>query len=123
MKAYKGFKRHDDGTLWCMGFQYEPVKTYKHKGNIELCKSGFHACHELHQVWQFYPNNGVNVFYEVECGGKIIESEKNDGKFVCSEITLVQPVDMDNVALFDDIDEFFDGFDIFKLFICCESER
>lgn len=77
---------------------------------MELCKRGFHACHELHKVWQFYPNNGKNVFYEVECGGKIIESKKGDGKFVCSEITLVKEVDMLDVDKFDDAWDFHEGF-------------
>lgn len=26
MKAYKGFNRYEDGTLWCRGFQYEVVE-------------------------------------------------------------------------------------------------
>ena len=115
MRAFKGFKRHDDGTLWCQDFQYEPGKTYKHEGEIKLCESGFHACHELHQVWCFYPNNGYNVFYEVECGGEIIESQKNDGKFVCSEIRLVREVDMSDVVKFDFAYSFYEGFAIVKL--------
>ena len=110
MKAYKGFNRHDDGTLWCLDFQYEVGKTYKHKGEIKLCKSGFHACHELHQVWYFYPNNGTNVFYEVECGGEIIENEYDDGKFVCSEITLLNEVNMSDVEKFDLAWSFHEGF-------------
>ena len=110
MKAYKGFERHDDGTLWCQDFQYDVGKTYKHEGKIELCVTGFHACHELHQVWQFYPNNGTNVFYEVECGGEIIESEENDGKFVCSEITLVREIDMSDVEKFGYACLFHEGF-------------
>ena len=72
MKAYKGFNRNENSKLSCQGFVYEPGKTYKHEGKIELCESGFHACHELWQVWPFYPNNGQTTYYEVECGGKII---------------------------------------------------
>ena len=115
MIAYKGFKRHDDGTLWCQDLQYEVGKTHKHEGKIELCVTGFHACHELHQAWQFYPNDGFNVFYEVECGGEIIESEENDGKFVCSEITLIKEVDMSDVEKFDEADHFSDGFSVVML--------
>lgn len=32
MKAYKGFSRHEDGTLWCRDFQYEVGKTYTFDG-------------------------------------------------------------------------------------------
>ena len=110
MKAYKGFHRNEDGTLSCLDFTYEVGKTYNHDGEIELCESGFHACHELHQTWQFYPNNGKNVFYEVECGGNIIESEDGDGKFVCSEITILREVDMSGVEVFDNAEFFYNGY-------------
>jgi hypothetical protein len=92
MKAYKGFNRYEDGTLWCSDFPYEVGKTYKFEGKPILCERGFHACHEPHQCWPFYPNNGENVYYEVECGGKIVESLERDGKFVCTEITLIREI-------------------------------
>jgi len=110
MKAYKGFYKSDDGTLSCLGFVYEPGKTYKHEGEIELCGSGFHACHELWQTWAFYPNNGNNEFWEVECGGDMIDSDAGDGKFVCSVINLVKKVDMDDVCRFEDLYFFHEGF-------------
>ena len=112
MKAYKGFNKHKDGTLWCRDMQYEVGKTYIYDGKIKLCKSGFHACHELHQVWWFYPNNGNIVFYEVECGGNVIESNEWDGKIVCSEITLLKEVDMTCAANFDEACEFNEGYAI-----------
>ena len=115
MKAYKGLKKTKNGKLMCRGMEYEPGKTYKYKGEIELCNEGFHACHKLHQVWHFYPNNGENVFYEVECGGDVIESKGNDGKFVCSEIKLIKPVDMLNIALFGYAGCFSDGFAAVKI--------
>jgi len=110
MKAYKGFNRDEDGTLSCQDFIYELGKTYKHEGEIELCRSGFHACHELWQTWPYYPNDGQTVYYEVECGGDMIESEDGDGKFVCSEIRLVKEIDMTCVARFDDTWPFSEGF-------------
>lgn len=109
MIAYKGFNRNEDGTLSCHNMVYEPGKTYKHEGEIELCESGFHACHELWQVWPFYQNDGNNIFYEVECGGEIIDCNGIDGKFVCSEITLVKEVDMSNIARFDGASYFSRG--------------
>ena len=110
MKAYKGFNRNDNGTLSCRDFTYEVGKTYKHDGKIEICESGFHACHELHQTWPFYPNNGGNAFCEVECGGEIIESENGDGKLVCSEITILREVDMSGVEVFDVAYSFHNGY-------------
>ena len=114
MKAYKGFEKNADGTLSCRDFTYEVGETYKYYGEIELCERGFHACHELHQTWPFYPNNGKNVFYEVECGGNVIESENGDGKLVCSEITILREVDMSGVEVFDDAFGFHDGYALVK---------
>ena len=110
MRAYKGFNKNEDGTLVCRDMVYEPGKTYRYDGEIELCHSGFHACHELWQVWPFYPNNGQTAYYEVECGGKIIEDDEDDGKFVCSEITIIKEVDVSKIAKFDDIYLFREGF-------------
>lgn len=92
MKAYKGFRKHEDGTLWCRNFQYEVGKTYKFEYTPILCEQGFHACHEPWQCWVHYPNNGANVYYEVECGGKIVESNNGDGKLVCTEIALIREI-------------------------------
>ena len=97
MKAYKGFNRNYNGKLYCRDFIYKPGKTYKYKGELVICESGFHACHELYQCFQHYENDGKNVFYEVECGGQII---KNRSKLVCSEITLVREIDVSGVPLF-----------------------
>jgi len=112
MKAYKGFHKNDDGTLQCRYFTYEIGKTYRYDGKICLCGNGFHACHKLYQTWYFYPNNGKNVYYEVECGGNIIEG---NGKFVCSEITLLKEVDISDIAKFDDCLDFIDGVAIVRL--------
>ena len=110
MKAYKGFEVRDEGGLWCKDFQYEIGKTYKHKGDIKLCDSGFHACKTLQQVWQYYVNNGYNVFCEVECGGKIVESQYGDGKIVCSEITIVRQVDVSQYQRFYESAFYLNGY-------------
>ena len=116
MKAYKGFNRHEDGTLWCRDFQYEVGKTYTFDGYPILCERGFHACHKPWQCWAFYPNNGENVYYEVECGGKIVESLERDGKFVCTEITLVREIPApENIFGYCSDFDFQDGFAVVKL--------
>ena len=109
MKAYKGLKRNADGTLECRGFIYEPNKKYILDGDIELCERGFHACHELSDVWVYYPNNGNNVYWEVECGGEIKEHDV-DSKFVCSEITLLKEIDTSGIAKFDTAGSFNEGY-------------
>ena len=43
-----------DHELKCRGFQYEVGKTYEEKDRIELCGSGFHACHQNPlDVWKY----------------------------------------------------------------------
>ena len=97
-RAYKGFRMDSDGKLWCRDFQYVPGKTYRQSGVIMLCENGFHACEELYQCFEFYPNNGENVFYEVECDGVVTKPDR--GKFACSKIRLVREIPIPKTPLF-----------------------
>ena len=81
MKTYKAF----DPDFSCLGFKYEVGKTYTHKGKIELCASGFHACANPLDVLQFYP--ATSRFAEVEQSGEVID---HDQKTVSSVITIVR---------------------------------
>ena len=78
--AYKGF----DKNLQCRGFQYEVGKEYKSGKKVEVCRSGFHACTNPFEVWDYYPvyNSG---FAEVELGG-VMDKEGGSSKICSSEI-------------------------------------
>lgn len=108
MIAYKGF-RSVKGKLMCRDMEYYPGVKNIHDGDLSLCSSGFHACHKLYQVWYYYPNNGENVFWEVECGGEIIESKEGDGKFVCSELTPLRQIDTKIMPVYDRVYQFCNG--------------
>ena len=56
--SYKGF----DENLCCRGFQYEIGKEYAHEGEVECCRSGFHACTNPFDVLDYYDANGKNRF-------------------------------------------------------------
>ena len=65
MKAYKG----TNNDLQCRGFQFETGKVYEVTGNIKLCKNGFHSCENPIDIFDYYPPDGNNRFFEVEQSG------------------------------------------------------
>lgn len=89
VKGFKGFNE----DLTCRGFQYEIGKTYKHNGEVELCRSGFHFCRKLKDVHQFY-NLKTSRICEIEADGKI----DDDGvKSVCSRMRIVREVPREEI--------------------------
>ena len=87
MKVIKGYKFVSDNLKskegnceWVVG------EWKKHKGNLKLCSSGFHAC--VHPFDALKYNYG-NRFFLVEAKGKIIYG---DDKFVASEMRLLKEV-------------------------------
>ena len=81
--AYKGF----DKDMKCRGFQYEIGKTYTHKGDVSLCKSGFHVCEAPLDIWNYYPPIDGNQAAVVELG-KVNEQKESDSKRVGKSITV-----------------------------------
>lgn len=89
VKGFKGFNE----DLTCRGFQYEIGKTYKHNGEVELCRSGFHFCRKLKDVHNFY-NLKTSRICEIEADGKI----DDDGvKSVCSRMRIVREVSREEI--------------------------
>ena len=82
----KGYKvLNPDWT--CRGFQYELGKTYKHEGEIELCKSGFHFCQMISNCFNYYKFDSHNIVVEVEALG---HTASNGIKSVTDEIKIVR---------------------------------
>jgi len=97
VKGFKGF----DEDLTCRGFQYEIGKTYKHNGEVELCRSGFHFCRKLKDVHNFY-NLKTSRICEIEAKGKI----DDDGvKSVCSRMRIVREVSREEILSIINIGE------------------
>ena len=87
--AYKGF----DENLCCRGFQYEIGKEYEQEGEIECCRSGFHACTNPFDVLNYYNANGKNRFCKVEQMG-IVKTDGDDTKQSSSKIKIKAEIGM-----------------------------
>lgn len=82
----KGYKvLNPDWT--CRGFRYELGKTYKHEGEIELCKAGFHFCQMISNCFNYYKFDSHNIVVEVEALG---HTASNGIKSVTDEIKIVR---------------------------------
>ena len=80
--AYKGF----DKNLKCRDYQYEIGKTFEHKGEVEACKSGFHACEYPLDVFSYYPPSSSR-FAIVKMHGET-SKDSDDTKIASAKITI-----------------------------------
>ena len=78
--AYKGFNT----DLTCRDFQFKIGETYTHEGKVEACASGFHACENPLDVFNYY--NPTSRFAIVECSGEINKESDGDSKIACGSI-------------------------------------
>ena len=89
VRAIKGF----DADMMCRGFQFEVGKTYDHKGVVECCSSGFHACDgSPMDVWGYYgpvdEGGRLSRYAAVSMAGAISREGKNDSKLASGRITI-----------------------------------
>ncbi|HRI99375.1 MAG TPA: hypothetical protein PKV67_01255, partial [Hyphomonas sp.] len=89
VRAIKGF----DADMRCRGFQFEVGKTYDHKGVVECCSSGFHACDgSPMDVWGYYgpvdEGGRLSRYAAVSMAGAISREGKDDSKLASGRITI-----------------------------------
>lgn len=89
MIGYKGF----DKNFKCKDFQFEVGKTYKHDGELNLCKSGFHFCENPLAVFTFYPP-ADSRFALVEVSGKVISA---GDKSCTDELNIAKELSLDEL--------------------------
>ena len=92
IRAYKGF--HKDMT--CNDFQYEQGKEYNCSDAI-LCETGFHACINPLEVWQYYPPTLMGRYCEVELSG-FVDSDPRYSKICGTHIKIGREIDVSQMA-------------------------
>ena len=91
MKAFKGFNTN----MTCRGFQFEEGKTYEHEGKVKLCESGFHACEDPLDIFEYYVPS-ISEFHEVELDG-VSDERGEDTKVVAKKITIGAKLSLDKI--------------------------
>ncbi len=91
-KYFKGF----DKNWKCRDYQFAVGGNYEHDGEVNLCKSGFHACLYPLDVFNYYsPGEGSN-FAQVEMDGVSEGTKDSDtkraGKSVSIKLSLTIPM-------------------------------
>ena len=84
MKVYKA----TDKDMKCRGYQYELGKTAEVGGDIELCKSGLHACEMPLDVLDYYEPGDGSRYFEAELEDVSGEIRSDDTKRVGKKLTL-----------------------------------
>jgi len=86
-KVY-GYKAFQKG-LKCRDFQYEFGKDFYYKDEIELCKSGFHFCKSLGDVYNYYTFGTDIVVCEIESERDVIDQEDKE-KSVTNHLRIIR---------------------------------
>ena len=102
VKGYKVF--NPDWT--CNGFQYEVGKTYKHEGNIEVCKEGFHFCQKVSNCFNYYAFDSRNKVAEVKAVGIV---KTSGDKSVTDIIEIVREITWNEVLTLCNSGDFNSG--------------
>ena len=87
MKAYKGFKNQDNGTMVCRDKTYREGETYT-ESSAEICKLGMHACLVPLDTLTYYAPDS-SVYHEVEVGDDAKgRPGEDDSKVVSKRLTV-----------------------------------
>ena len=88
IKEIKGYKVFNSDWT-CRGFQFEVGKTFKHKGEIFLCRSGFHFCKKASDCFNYYTFDSRNKVAEIVAFDLV---ETKGDKSVTNKIQIVREI-------------------------------
>ena len=94
MTAFKGFTPDLTARLGRGRYQFAPGQTYR-EDRSKTVSCGFHCCENPIDCLSYY-TLGYDRFFKVEAAGSIDEDEQN--RIACTEITLVQELDVKQFA-------------------------
>ena len=92
MLAYKGFNK----DMTCRGFQFKEGETY-HEDSAHLCKSGFHACENPMDCWNYYPLLD-SEYHEVDIDELDEETRSEDTKICGKRIKIGAKLDIKGIV-------------------------
>lgn len=101
--GYKG----TDKDMKCMNYQYELGKKHDmpESEGVTVCRSGFHFCRELKQVFKYYNINHGNRFFKVSALIRQRDLISNDSKFAAKSIIFTEECTIDEIFKSTDVDE------------------
>jgi hypothetical protein len=92
----KYYYKATDANMRCKGYQFvlgewsEPIK-----GELEMCKNGYHFCEQPSGVWAYYSAEGTRVF-KCEVKDAIFSKEPGaDAKSICRQVKLIEEIEID----------------------------
>lgn len=94
MIAFKGFSPDLTARLGRGRYQFAPGQTYR-EDRSKTASCGFHCCENPFDCLSYY-SLGSDRFFKVEAAGSI--DEDNSNRIACTEITLVQELDVKQFA-------------------------
>ena len=90
--AYKGF----DKNMRCRDMQYEVGKTYEHDGDVEICRSGFHACEYPLDIFSYY-DPASSKFAVVEMKEHVTKYD-GDSKIAAASIHIIAEITIPEIV-------------------------
>ena len=91
-KIITGFKATDE-NMCCKGFQFKLGKWYTFKGELKLCKKGFHFCQYPSGPWSYYD---FGRLFKVEVKQVFLSvGPGSDLKHVAKKIRLIEEIEID----------------------------